>query len=325
MSQDENAVNDVVVSEPTATESAPVEQQISDDGANAQVSDPNSDDFFDDVDAEVAQKTDEADDTEETASEGPQGRPRDENGRFVKKEDAQENSTQATDQPLTPKSENRFQKLANENKDLRDRLAQVEARKTQVSAEQSLLNEINPETGDYFTPVEAERLARQYANENLQKNLEAETYGLQIQQNQQMLGDEGLKVVEEVPFLRELNADGTRNPEYNPALAADYNRMLGDSLLFEFNGQAYTANTLLQNGINPETQASLVGSYISPYQLAKTLAGATAAVAPQMQAKAQQSIQRMQANADIVPGASQATKTKVDPMMAAFDEEAALL
>jgi hypothetical protein len=211
---------------------------------------------------------------------------------------------------LNPKSENRFQKLANENRELKARIAAQEA---QVAQEQELLGEINPETGDYYTPAEAERIARTQYLQAQQQNLARERGQLEVQQNVDRLASEANQITQDVPMLREFNSDGTKNPEYNAEIAANYDGLLADNLLYQLpNGGVYTAGVLMQNSINPETQATLVGSYNSPYKLANIVANAYKASAVANQIKGQKATERMLSQADNPTGTKPARATSKD-------------
>lgn len=218
----------------------------------------------------------------------------------AEKPDAEEPEAQPQGEKLAPKSENRFQKLANENRDLRERNQQLESLKlqeSQLASEQELLGQVNPETGDYYTPQEAERLAFAQSREQRAQSLAQERYSLEVTQNQQIIRDEAEKALTEFPIFDDAST------EYNPELTAQADRLMQESLI-------------VQNGV-------IVGSTHSPYQIYKTIADATKANSAQYEANAQKATEKMLANADQPGGASQATKTKEDPMMSAFDEEAA--
>jgi len=193
---------------------------------------------------------------------------------------------------LAPKSQNRFQQLANENKELREQLERLDARKAQVAQEQELLDQVNPETGEYYTTQEVERIARFNANQAEQQRIEQQQQSLQTQVKQQTISNEAKSIIEEFPLFNETS------PEYNAELAADYNQLLGDNLLYRFtDGKVYTANTLITNGINPETQ-TLVDTYTSPYQLAKTVANAYNKAAVKAQIKGQRATEKMLSQSD---------------------------
>lgn len=271
MAEVATAVNDSAVQDTAAADPAPVEEQQLEVVTEGPAIDPRS------ISETEDQTEDVADDTAETST-------------------VTETETPQGDKELAPKSENRFQKLANENRELKARLAAQEA---QVAQEQELLNEVNPETGDYYTPAEAERIARTQYLQTQQQSLAQERGQLDIQQNVQQLASEASQIASEIPMFRELNSDGTKNPEYIPEIAASYDSLLADNLLYQFqDGNVYTAAVLMQNGINPETQARLVGSYNSPLKLATIVANAYKASAVANQIKGQRATEKMLSQAD---------------------------
>jgi len=286
------AVNDSAVQDTATTDPAPVEEQQLEvvtegpavDARQFQTEEEGeADDAADDTAVSEA-----AEDTEE-----PQG-----------------------DKPLAPKSENRFQKLANERNQYKAEAAELKARlaaqEAQVAQEQELLNEINPETGDYFTPAEAERVARYQYLQTQQQNIAQQNVELTVQQNQIQLSNEAAQVVEAIPLLREFNPDGSKNPDYNPEVAAEYNEALGDSLLYQLpDGNVYTANTLIANGINPETQR-LIGASQSPIKLAKLAAKAYQTAAVTAQIKGQKATEKMLSQADNPSSSKPAKATSKD-------------
>lgn len=304
MSQDETAVNDTVAADTTNTDSAPVENESTVTADNAL-----DDDAFDDIDAEVAKEqeteseSDDSDDEEEQSTETEESK--------ITEETKPDNQPKDGDKPLTTKSENRFQKLANENRELKEQLQRLNTQESQVATEQQLLNEVNPETGEYYTPQEAERIARAQALEQSQQTLAQERFNLQVQQNQEAIRSEVSEVLS-LPIF------SPGNNEFNPQIASQYEDLLSENTIYQYqDGNQYTAKQLMQAGVNLETQAVLVGSNISPIKLAKLIADSSQANAAQYQAQAQRSTEKMLANADVTGGSS-STKTKDDA--SDFDE-----
>lgn len=279
---DEAAVKDEEVKQDTSVQEPATEETEDSEVADDELMEAT----LDELESEVSDKEAETDGDKEKADTAET--PADE--------------TQSTEQPqgekpLAPKSENRFQKLANENRELKERLAQVNTQESQVAAENELMATVNPETGEYYTPQDAERIARLYVNENVSQSLAQEKYDLQVQQNQETLVSEAEKVLEDFPMFDDKSKD------YNPEIGTEYDQLLKQALLFDDKGIP-------------------VGSSLSPYQLAKTIATATQANSAVQRAAAQKSLERMTANADTAPSASQATNKKVDPDLEGFDEEA---
>lgn len=275
MADNADAVNTPVVADTTPTGSAPVENESS------EVTDGELESFDEGFNLEETDgddkpaKADEPVVAEETESE-PQPQQEDE-------------------KPLSPKSENRFQQLANKNRELTEQIEQLKAREAQFAQEQGLLNEVNPETGDYYTPQEVERIAFQQSREAQQQSIAEQRYNLEVQQNQQMIDEQAGRALQEFPMFN------SESPEYNAELAAEAAQILSSALIYDNNGV-------------------LVGSSIQPYQLYKTIHDSSRINDAKHQAIAQRSTEKMLANADVLGGAPQ-TQTKKDAFMEAFDSE----
>lgn len=272
--KDEVVAQDATVAAPAAPE--PKDTEVAEDDlmeASLEELDPDID-KEEETDSKASSESQADDPTEETEPETqPQG-----------------------EQKVAPKSENRYRQLANENRELKERLTRLKTQETQVASEQELLNEVNPETGEYYTVQEAERIARQQTLEQTAQSAAQERYVLEVQQNQDTIRSEAQKALTEFPMF------DSDNPAYNPTLSAQADQLLGQSLIID-------------NGV-------LVGSTLSPYQIYKTIADATQANSAKARADAQRSVEKMTANVDTTGGSSQATKTKVDPDLEAFDTEA---
>lgn len=265
MSKDDTAVKDEAVQPDTAAPASAAE-----DTKPEVAEDALSDDAFDDVEAseqeEEAESQPESDDTDDDAQA-----------------DTPDNQPQG-EQKLAPKSENRFQKLANENRELKEQLDRLKLQETQIATEQELLSQINPETGDYYTPQEVQRIAFAQSREQQAQSIAQERFNLEVLQNQDVIRSEAERALTEFPMFDSNSSD------YNPTLAAQADQLLGQSLIVE-------------NGV-------ILGSTLSPYQLYKTIAESTQANQAQYEATAQKATEKMLANADVAGGASHATKPK---------------
>jgi hypothetical protein len=282
----------------TPAESAPVKENVT--AANAL-----DDDSFDDVEVSEDTESDDADESDDSEQEQQVT------------EETKTEQPQTEEKPLTEKSQNRFQKLANENRELKEQLERLQSQEAQVATEQNLLNEINPETGDYFTPQEAERVARQQTLETMQQQAAQQRYELEVKQSQQMIGNESVQAVNDFPMFNPESKD------YNPEIAAQFDEVLGENLIYEMpDGNRYTAATLAANGVDLNSpQVRLLGSNISPYKLAKLIADSTKANAGVYQANAQRFTERMLANADALGGNTQSSKdADLDDFDKAWDE-----
>lgn len=293
MSQNDTVVNDKVVADTTATDSASEEKESLEVVRDGEPLNPN--DY-------QHEETDESSAAEESNDETSQ---------------ADSGETQPQDeQTLSPKSENRFQQLANDNRALRQQIEELQAKKAQFATEQDLVNEVNPETGEYYTPQEIERISWQQSREAQAERVNQELYAAQVQQNQQVTSDETMKAVKDFPLL------DPNSKDYVPEIGQQYAEALNDSFIYVLqNGQQANRSTLLANGINPDTQATLVGYSTSPYKLAKLAADAFNRAKTQGetigQANAQKATEKMLANVDPVAGAPSApSKKQVDAMSA---------
>lgn len=284
MSEQDNAVNTEVVTQdstvaaPAAPE--PKETEVAEDNVLEQsLEELSGDESVDEAETEEvsSEVTPEEKSDETKTDEQPQG-----------------------EKPLAPKSENRFQKLANENRELKEQMARLTSQETQVAAEQELLGQVNPETGEYFTPQEAERIARAHSLDTQQQALSQDRYELEVKQNQITLADEANQALREYPIF------DPHSDQYNAALAERVDQLLGQNLIFE-------------EGTN-----RVIGSHTSPLNLYKTIFEATQMSMAEGQIKGQKATQKMLASVDTTGNASQATKTKDDPMLEAFRQEAGM-
>ena len=195
---------------------------------------------------------------------------------------------------LNPKSENRFQTLANQNRELREQLSQLTARETQVATEQDLINQINPETGEYYTVLDAERIARYQANESQQATIAQQRQELQVQQSVNNLTSSATKALADFPMFDENSKD------YNPDIAVQADALLSNNLVRD-----------------PNTN-QIIGSNIDPYALYKTIADSAQAYGVKAQVSAQKATEKMLANADVTGGSPQ--KSSGDPLEDMFDK-----
>lgn len=214
-----------------------------------------------------------------------------------KTEPAAEETTEAQTQPegekaspkdewdqLSGSSQEKFRQAVNERNDLRRQIDQLKAQEAQVAQEQDLLNEINPETGDYYTPQEISRIAYAQSRESEGQRIATERYELEVQQNQQTLASEASQAIKDFPIF------DSASPEYRADLTAAIDQQLGQALIKDETGM-------------------IVGSSLSPYQLYKTVADAVntakeeAKVAGKLEG--QKAAEKMAARADTPSSAPQ--------------------
>lgn len=167
--------------------------------------------------------------------------------------------TSDTQEDLSPKSQNRFQKLANENRDLKAKLAQLEA--LQVPSEQDYID------GGY-DPIEAKVNALE-ANYNRDRQVE------NIMQLNQAIDGDMNRIINEFPQLN------PKNPEFNQDLAQTlFNQYDQDA------GAEYT-----EDGITLKTNQL-------PYQYIKNKMELIGLATAKAKVQAQKDVEQMVAAAD---------------------------
>lgn len=294
MSKEDTAVNDEVVTDATATDSAPVETE--------QSAADNADDAFSDIDEALSeelanvpldksqrQETEGSDTTTEETTEQKQP------------EEVETPSPKDEWDSLKGNSQEKFRQAINERNEFRRQKAELEARLAQFATEQDLINEINPETGLEYTPQEIERISWLQQREAEAERNNQELYGLQIRENQQAIDAEAAQV-KEIPIFN------PESKEFNQEQFNRYMDVLSDNLVYQLpDGRQFNRSTLVANGIDPDTQATLVDANTSPLKLAKLIAEPYNEARKQGeilgQANAQKATDKMLANADAPSGA----------------------
>lgn len=270
MSQDETAVNsEVVAQETTVAESAPAET--------------NTPEAADEVLAALSSDEDSTTQATETESEPVEETPNEEDpSDEVVVETETEEDPRGEEKPLAPKSENRFQKLANENRQLREYVEQLNAQVYQPVTPEELINE------GY-----SEEMAEVKA---LRRDLEIQRYNTQIVEAQAGLNSESDQIVSDFPIF---NPD---SPDFQADIAADAAEALNASLIRD-----------------PNT-GQIIGSHISPYQIYKPIADAFEKAKRSGQVQGQKATERMLANVD-APASITPKETKKDPLLAILSSD----
>lgn len=260
MSQDEIAVNEEVVQQDTTPPASATDETIS-----PEVADPLLDVLSSDDDETVAP----AETKEEPEAEEPEA-----------PEETQD--TQAEEQPLgeekplSTKAENRFQKLANENRALREQIEQLNA---QVYAPQTVEELVD----EGLTPEMAEVRA-------LKQELELQAYNNRVVEAQTALSEESAQVMQDFPIF---NPD---SPEFDADIAAAAAQSLQASLIQD-----------------PNT-GQIIGSHLSPYQIYKPIYDAYRKSRLEGQLKGQKATAQMLSAVDATPSATP-KEPKKDPLL----------
>lgn len=188
--------------------------------------------------------------------------------------DTEQPQAEEPTEDLAPKSQNRFQQLANENREMRMELERLRQQEAQLATEQELLNEVNPETGEYYTPQEIERLAFAQSREQQAQEVATQRYELEVKDVQFQLRDEATRALTDFPMFDETSKD------YDPALSAKVDTLLGANLVTE------------------EGTGRIIGSRISPYELYQTVYEAQQAGRTAGQINGQRATEKMLASVD---------------------------
>lgn len=283
----DNVVNSSEATDTSSTDSTPVENQTSDDSFAGFDSEFDGETPDEDA-AIVADESDSNDDSEESEDST-------ENGDDASTDNSDETTDESDEKELSP-AEKRKEQLNSEIRDLvsqRNQLrAQVEEQNAQVyhvPTEEELQDQVNPETGEYYTTVEA-RLARMEQQQQLDK------YNERIAEAQLTVSTEAQRALQDFPIF------DSQSKEYNPEIAAQADQILQANLVQD-----------------PNT-GQIVGTRVSPYQLYKSFADVWQKSQTAGAVKGQKAAEQMLSRADTPSGRSVATAKK-DAFLDAFNSD----
>jgi hypothetical protein len=208
-----------------------------------------------------------------------------------KAEDEAEVPPQGEEKPLAPKSENRFQKLANENRELREQIDKITSETYAPQTVEELTAIVNPETGQPYTVAQA-------ADAALAQQLQMRDYKDRAVHAQTVVGTEAWEVLNEFPMF---NPD---SKDYDKELASIAADTLEANLIRDPN----------MPEIGPDGKPTGLGTIVdfrqSPKQIYQTLARASGISAAKGQLKGQADTETMLANADTTGNISPPKKQK---------------
>lgn len=245
---------------------------------------------------EVAKDTEEKAQADDTAAP-PDVPPKDAKTDDSPKADEAEapEDTPQGEQTLAPKSENRFQKLANENRELRQQIEKLTSETYAPQSVQELTEIVNPETGQPYTVAQATDIA-------LSQQLQMRDYNTRATNAQSLLGVEAYEVMQELPIF---------NPDSDKF----------DSELAQIAAETLEANLVRDPNIpeiGPDGQPTGLGMIVdykqTPKQIYQTLARASGISATKGQLQGQADVQAQLANVD-APTSAAPPKEKVDPLI----------
>lgn len=276
MADEAPVVNEPVAAEPTPAESTPVESNSS------EAADDAFDKGFDD--GETPSKPAEAEDT-------------------IDLEEADETPTEETPE-AKPDDEEKPRSKADERRDqlnseIRDLVAQRNAIRADVeryngqvyqpATEADLLQQINPETGEYFTPIEARVTV-------MQQQAEVKDFNERVSESRLTLVNEAQKALRDFPMFDQENSDS-----YNKEIAPRVDQLLAQTLEYD-----------------PNTN-QVIGSKVSPYHIYQLVNDAFHAGTQTGQIKGQKATEKMLANSEPSSNAP-ISKPKEDQFLKGFDD-----
>lgn len=171
-------------------------------------------------------------------------------------EKPQEKSTRADARKQQLNSEIR-ERIAERNA-LRDEIAELSRQKYDlekpgdIPTVESLLEQINPVTGDYYTRSEAENMRLNARLDAFEKQQEFDKYVERVADTRMQLSSEANQVVKDFPIF------DPDSDQYNAELTAAADELMRGSL------------------VKDEKTGQIIGTSISPYQLYSTIARAKA-------------------------------------------------
>lgn len=250
-----------------------MEDNVVNISADEQATAPTESTEVENNESEVTDSSYESESTQETdSSESDESEATDES-------DATTDETEGDDSQERPRgAEARKQQLNTEIRDLvaqRNQIAaqveQLNAQAYQVATAESLLDEVNPKTGEYYSQLEAQV-------ESMRQERELERYNTYVANTQFAIETEAQRALQDFPRF---NPD---SPEFDAETAEEVAQILSGAL-------QYDQNT-----------GQLVGSTIPIYQLYKSYDRAAQASAKRAEIKGQKSAEKMMSSADRTSG-----------------------
>lgn len=255
-----------VVNEPVDTQVPTPTDPTSVETKDPEVADPLLDILSSDEEAPVVEPpAQKAPETEE--------QPKDNN---PEEPPVQQDQPRGDEQPLKPKAENRFQQLANENKDLRAQIEQLHAQVYKPQTVEELMDE---------------GLSQELAEvRSLKQELEVQAYNSKVYETQVQLESDSQRVVQDFPIF------DPESSEYIPELAEQARQNLQKAI------------------VTDQNTGQIIGFNQSPYQIYKPIADAYKMSSIRGKIEGQRATEKMLANVD-APASVTPRETKKDPLL----------
>lgn len=260
--EEAEAVKEEVVAESTAPESAPEETEQSEEVEETESQEESSE-------SQEEQET-EAEETEQPKSKADQ--------RKEQLEDEIKDLESKVGDEKTPDPRNtEIRDLVARRNELRQQVKSRNQQAYQAPTVESLLDQINPETGNYYSQLEAKLAIMEH-------NQKIDAYNNDVAEAQLTLSTEAERALKDFPMFDESSS------EYNQELAQQVDQILGQALVFD------------------QQTGSVIGSHVSPYSLYKAVAQSAQSGTVVGQLKAQKATQQMLNTADSSGGIQQSEK-----------------
>lgn len=265
MAEDANVVNEAEVVDTSTTDSTPVETA---DQSESNVEQPEAFDSGEYASSDDLPKDEEAEDeSDDTSDDEPEADESDE------QEKPHSKGEQRKEQLNTE-----IRDLVAQRNQLKQQVEQLNSQAYQLPSEQELQDQINPDTGEYYTALEA-KLTR------LEQQQQLRDYTERVTEAQMTVSTEAERALKDFSWADE------KSPDYNEELAREADQILKENLV-----------------VDPNT-GQIIGSRISPYKLYKSYDVATKASQRKAQIQGQKSVEKMMAAADPTTGGRGAEKT----------------
>lgn len=199
-------------------------------------------------------------------------------------EPIESDETKVEEQPKAKnEATNRIRTLANENRELRQKVEQLNSQAYKPATEQELVDEGLSETE---AKVEA-----------LRQDIEVERFNRQVSELNSSLETESLQVLSDFPMF-DPGTEEKPNPEYNPQLATQVQNLYRQAA-----------------GIQTDPNTGLViSANVLPYNFYKTFADAVEQTAQENQIKGQQATEKMLSAVD-APSSAAPSHQEKDPFL----------
>lgn len=230
-------------------------------------------------------------------------------------EEADESETEDTEQdpqteePQYSKAEQRKEQLNTEIRQMVESKRQLEQELQQMQqsqrpdgqplTEEAILNEVNPNTGEYFTPTEAQVVLMQQQIHQMQQQSQQQQYESQVSQAQTRLAQDIEGSLKDYPMF---------NSE-----SKEFNKPLADR-----------ARVFIEANLVKDQSGRIVSTNMPVRDILSTLADIQSSSVTVGEAKARQATNKMLSAADVASGRTEATKPKSDPFEAGFESESYL-